>query len=356
MRHLHGAARTRHGGQAASPYPRRVQDRQIGYLALGLGKAIVLLAALVSLLSGCHPPSPTPRPVPRPDPAAFQGSNALAEVAAFLEVGPRDAGTPGAERAAHYLAGRLATLGVSAEVDTFSDVTPGGTGVFRNVIARLPGTSTGLVVLAAHYDTKSGIPGFQGANDSGSGVGLLLALAAWYRAAPPLGPTVWLAFLDGEECRVEYGPHDGLHGSRRLAQRLVEQGLGAQVRGVIVADMIGDRDLGVTLPRNGTPELMTAVFQAASREGCRSRFALHAGEVLDDHEPFLEAGLPAVDLIDFEFGSAPGLNDYWHTSADTLDKLSADSLGTVGRVLIRLLDDLDGQTTSGSTASFKTAN
>ena len=299
----------------------------------------LLLVALVGFAVGCRPSAaPT---VPRPDPAAFQGSNALAEVGAFLAGGPREAGTPGADRAAHYLAGRLAAIGVPAEVDTFRDAVPGGTGVFHNVIARIPGTSTGIVVLAAHFDTKSGIPGFQGANDSGSGVGLLLALAAWYRSVPPPGSSVWLAFLDGEECRVEYGPHDGLHGSRHLAGRLVEQGLAGQVRAVIVADMIGDRDLGVTLPRNGTPELMTAVFNAAAKEKCRSSFALHAGEVLDDHEPFLEAGMPAVDLIDFEFGSAPGLNDYWHTAADTLDKLSADSLGKVGRVVIRALDDMN---------------
>lgn len=301
----------------------------------------LVLVALAGFAVGCHQPvAPT---ASRPDPAAFQGSNALAEVAAFLAVGPRDAGTPGAERAALYLARRLNAIGVFVEVDNFTDIVPGGTGIFHNVIARLPGTSTGMVVLAAHYDTKSGIPGFQGANDSGSGVGLLLALAAWYKTAPRLGPTVWLAFLDGEECRVDYGPHDGLHGSRHLARRLVEQGVAGQVRAVVVADMIGDRDLGVTLPRNGTPELMTAVFAAATQENCRSRFALHTGAVLDDHEPFLEAGMPAVDLIDFEFGSAPGLNDYWHTPADTLDKLSADSLGTVGRVLIRLLDNLDAR-------------
>jgi len=316
----------------------------------------LIAAALCSLTSGCRQPPSSPL-VSRPDPASFHGSNALAEVSAFLAVGPRDAGTPGAERAARYLAGRLAAIGVSAEVDDFSAAVPGGTGVFHNVLACLPGTSTGLVVLAAHYDTKSGIPGFQGANDSGSGVGLLLALATWYRGAPRLGPTVWLAFLDGEECRVEYGPNDGLHGSRHLARRLVEQGLAGQVRGVLVADMIGDRDLGVTLPRNGTPELMAAVFEAATQEKCRDRFALHSGGVLDDHEPFLEAGMPAVDLIDFEFGSAPGLNDYWHTAADTIDKLSADSLGIVGRVLIRLLDTLDaGHPASGSTASFRTTN
>lgn len=270
------------------------------------------------------------------------------EVQSFLAVGARDGGTPGGERAATYLAGRLASIGVSAHVDTFTDNTPDGPRTFRNVIARLPGVSTSIVVLVAHYDTKSGIAGFQGANDSGSGVGLLLALARRYREAPPPHPSVWLAFVDGEECRREYGPHDGLHGSRRLARALVEEGLTGRVLAVVVVDMIGDKDLGVTLPRNGTYALMAKVFAAAEAEGCRRLFALHAGSVLDDHQPFLDAGMPAVDLIDFEYGSAPGRNDYWHTADDTLDKLSVESLGAVGRVVIRLVNALEGQPASGS--------
>lgn len=304
-------------------------------------------------LGGCRPPSP-PAP-PRPTPAAFAGSNALAEVAAFLTLGSRDAGTAASARAALYLRDRLTDHGLPAEIDAFSDTTPDGTSVFHNVIGRLPGTSADIVVLGAHYDTKAGIPGFQGANDSGSGVGVLLALAAWYRTAPPPKPALWLAFFDGEECRNEYGPHDGLHGSRRLARVIVERGLANRVRAVVVLDMIGDRDLKVMLPRNGTPELTVALLKAATDEQCRPAFTLYAGQILDDHQPFLDAGLPAIDLIDFDYGSAPGRNNYWHTAEDTLDKLSADSLGLVGRVVIRLLDNLSAQTASGS-ASARTDN
>jgi glutaminyl-peptide cyclotransferase len=85
------------------------------------------------------------------------------------------------------------------------------------------------------------------------------------------------------------------------------------------------------------------VFDAARAAGYRDFFNYRAGGILDDHVPFLQAGIPAVDLIDFEFGSAPGLNDYWHTEKDTLDKISPHSLEVVGRTTLRLLSLLQNQ-------------
>ena len=243
----------------------------------------------------------------------------------------------------HAMQARLKALGLDVETDAFEEETPLGRLALRNVLGRRGGGGTGdIVLLAAHYDTKSGIPGFQGANDSGSGVGALLELARLAQAAPAAAPgfALWFAFLDGEECRGEYGPRDGLHGSRRLAARLVEQGLVPRVRAVIVLDMIGDRDLTLTLPRNGASALLGAVLDASAEEGVRGRVALAPGEVLDDHAPFLAAGMPAVDLIDFLYGSAPGLNDYWHTPADTPDHISPESLATVGRIVVRMLNRL----------------
>ena len=80
----------------------------------------------------------------------------------------------------------------------------------------------------------------------------------------------------------------------------------------------------------------------ASAEGVRERFRLLPHAIIDDHEPFLDAGMPAVNLIDFEYGSAPGLNDYWHTDEDRMDKISAESLGIIGRVTLRLVNTLLG--------------
>jgi len=139
---------------------------------------------------------------------------------------------------------------------------------------------------------------------------------------------------------VEYGPKDGLHGSRRLAQQIYEAGGAPLVEAVIVLDMIGDKNLNVTVPRNSTTRLVKELFFAAHEQKVRNKFSLGRGSILDDHVPFLIAGMPALLVIDFEFGSAPGLNDYWHTTEDTLDKLSVESLQTIGDVVLRMIENL----------------
>jgi glutaminyl-peptide cyclotransferase len=230
---------------------------------------------------------------------------------------------------------------VEAEIDEFEDDTPGGRKTFRNVIGRIGEAGRKVIILGSHYDTKSGIGvGFQGANDSGSSTGLLLELASLLKAFPLPETETMLVFFDGEECSRSYGRNDGLHGSRRLARTLVESGSSRKVVGVIILDMVGDKDLNVSIPHNSTPGLCSAVFTAAHKQGVRSRFSQSRSNVLDDHVPFLDAGMPAADIIDFSYGSSAGLNDYWHTEEDTIDKLSAESLETVGRVTIRLIDSL----------------
>jgi glutaminyl-peptide cyclotransferase len=269
---------------------------------------------------------------------AFNGVQAMNEVQAFVELGSKRTGTAETERAARWIQTRLVSLGLTARIDSFTNDTPLGPLVIRNVLATLPGATPELFVVGAHYDTKTGIENFVGANDSGSGVGILLELARVLNARPEdRRPTVLLAFFDGEECQVEYGPKDGLHGSRRLAAQLRADALKTPIRAVVIADMVGDRDLTLTLPRNSSPELMQAIFAAAEAQGVRSRVHLAETGMLDDHEPFLEAGFPAIDLIDFRYGSEPDLNDYWHTAQDTLDKLSADSLELTGRLIFTFL-------------------
>lgn len=295
-------------------------------------KTILIFQALeLLLLTGCG----------SADSTAFDGTNAFDETKALVAIRPRDAGTAGARRAAVHLEGKLNALGVKASIDTFSEETPSGKLFFNNVLGRLPGKTKRLVVIGSHFDTKAGIsPDFQGANDSGSSSGVLLELARVLSEKAPLETELLFAFFDGEECRVEYGPNDGLHGSRRLAQQLFESGGAEFVEAVIVLDMIGDRNLNITVPRNSSRKLVKELFFAAHQQGVRSVFSLGKSSILDDHVPFLLAGMPAIDVIDFEFGSAPGLNDYWHTMEDSMDELSVESMQIVGDTVLQMIGNL----------------
>lgn len=275
--------------------------------------------------------------------ASFDGAAAFSECSDFVKLGPKPAGTPMAEAAAGYLSRRLRAMGAESRIDSFEDAVLLGTGTFHNVLGRISGDTNRIIIIAAHYDTKTGISAdFAGANDSGSGVGVVLGvMKALAGNRHEGGAEIRAAFFDGEECRREYGPMDGLHGSRHLARQLVQSGEARRVLAVILVDMVGDRDLTVTMAPNGTPRLLTAVFEAARTEGVRDRFFLYSGGILDDHQLFLDAGIPAVDLIDFRYGSSPGGNDYWHTPADTMDKLDIASMDAVGRVVLRVIAGLE---------------
>lgn len=302
--------------------------------------ALTLILAGILLSAGCTEPT-VPAAFEPLEPSALSEASALEEVEAFVALGPRTPGSPGAALAASYLKQRLDASGFKTEVDTFKDSAPGGTQTFRNVIATSDGPSDRIVVLVSHFDTKADISDdFIGANDSGSSTGLLLALAPILKHGVGGRLQIKLVFVDGEECLHSYGPNDGLHGSRRMASVLKNSPLKDSIEAVIVVDMIGDRDLNVSIPRNVSPLLAPLVFQCAEDEGIRDTFSLFKSAILDDHVPFLDAGFHAIDLIDFHFGSAPGKNDYWHTPEDSMDKLSAESLGKVGRVVIRMLNSI----------------
>ncbi len=295
----------------------------------------VLAAALADCGGGGNTPVASP-PVPPPAIApAGLGTNALERIARLVALGPRDSCTTGALVAAGWIASELGAMGLVPHTDAFDDPLPDGTPrQFHNVVASL-GEGTPRVLLLSHYDTKAGIgEGFAGANDGGSSTGLLLALAEHY-AAHPFAGTLVFAFLDGEECKVAYSEHDGLHGSRRLAAK--SRTAGERYDAVILLDMVGDRDLKLTLPRNGDKRLKSILLDAAAAQGVRDRVRLLPYDMLDDHSPFHEAGYPAIDLIDFEFGACPGLNNYWHTAEDTVDKLSPDTLRTVGGIVMEML-------------------
>ncbi|MCL1888064.1 MAG: M28 family peptidase [Kiritimatiellaeota bacterium] len=310
--------------------------------------------ALLLLLASCSPSPPPLLPFP-PDFTEKNAEETLALVYSFCEQHPsRDSGTPGALTAANWISSEIFNMLFPRDnyncvlfdpaflashpprIDTFTDKTPTGPLTFHNVLAELPAKNSGApwIVLISHYDTKSGIPNFVGANDGASSTALLLSLHRLF--APRNLPFNFLfAFLDGEECQIAYGPNDGLHGSKRLAAQLKKEG--RDVRAVIVLDMIGDADLHIKIPANCTPDLRARALEAANKAGTRAHFSLSQGAVLDDHVPFLEAGFPALNFIDFDYGPN---NAYWHTAEDTPDKLSANSFLVVAKTLLQLIADL----------------
>lgn len=291
-----------------------------------------------------------PVPVTRPDPAesapfafdhtAVSGSETFNILEKFLRISPRHSGSHGATVAAEFIAAQLESAGLTPSVDIFTNITPAGAVTFRNVTATINGNTSNCIVLISHYDTKKGISNsFTGANDSGSSTALLLQLASVLKNSTSSVPDIVLAFVDGEECMEFYSASDGLHGSKRLAQKLSRKYNRKGVLAAIVLDMIGDRDLTVTVPKNCSSRLISRLFEAAHAENARDLFSLY-NPILDDHVPFSDMGIPALDIIDFYYGSAPRLNDYWHTDEDSIDKIAPESLETIGRITIRLVNSL----------------
>lgn len=251
---------------------------------------------------------------------------------------PRDAGTIRGRMAANFILDTASAAGADVYLDRFTAQTPKGAQSFTNLKAEFATQPEGeWVVIVSHYDTKPGVK-CPGANDGASTTGLLVGLANVLSSWRTPRGNVMLLWLDGEECMESYGENDGLWGSRRAAEQL--KASGRKVRAVICLDMLGDRDLHITLPRNTSPVLRKITHFAAKKAGLENLVSDTEDLVKDDHVPFIDAGFKAVDIIDFDYGSAPGLNDYWHTEADTVDKISEESLLKSGRLVCEMLNIL----------------
>lgn len=298
----------------------------------------LLFLALCLLLVGGHALAQTARKTPPAKPTV-SGRRALAHVRALVSLGPRAVGTDGIVQARDYIERQLRRAGLEVERMNFVTQTPRGSAVMTNLVARIPGKSTDIVVLAGHYDTVDTrlVPGFVGANDGGSSTGVLLELAH-VLAQRKNELTIWLVFFDGEEALQQWGPTDGLYGSRYLAGRWKREGILPCIRAFILLDMIGDRELVLRRELQSTPWLVDLIWEAARALGHSAHFSDESIGADDDHIPFLRAGVPAVDLIDFDYG--PG-NRYWHTGQDTLDKLSPRSLQIVGEVVLEAIARLE---------------
>jgi len=255
---------------------------------------------------------------------------------------PRDAGTIGGHLAANWILDTASRTGADVRRDRFTAPVRLADGKvvergFINLYATFKTTPDApWVVFVSHYDTKPG-SNCPGANDGASTTGLLIALASALESRGHDGKAnVMLVWLDGEENIASYGENDGFWGSKRAAAEMQRREM--DIRAVVCLDMLGDRNLAITIPSNGTEKLIKIAKVASQRT--HVPVSCVADEVKDDHVAFMEAGYAAVDLIDFDYGSASGKNDWWHSPQDTMDKLSRESLLKSGRLVAELVNIL----------------
>lgn len=253
---------------------------------------------------------------------SFNGDRAYGHVKEIQEFGPRTPGSESSRLAASWIKNRLHSCGYIVQEEDFT---------YNGVeLVNILATSNGrldqdTILLGTHYDTrpvadKDGQHPYQpvpGANDGASGVAVLIELACSIEKAPT---PIAFAFFDGEDSGNLNG-WDWAVGSTHFARRLTDR-----PAAVVIVDMVGDQDLQIFYERNSNLELNQQIWQAASSLGFSAFVADEKYAILDDHIPFVNLGIPAVNLIDFDYA-------YHHTTEDTLDKISAESLRQVGRTL-----------------------
>lgn len=286
-------------------------------------RILLLVSIVAALATGCG--SAASAPESAPGPRSFDGQRAYEYALDQCEIGPRPPGTEAGWATGDYIIEQLEELGWAVETEEFEYV-----GVMlRNVVGKLG--QGPVVILGAHYDTRPvadrdaehADQPIIGGNDGASGVAVLLELAA-VLAQHPLENEVWLAFFDGEDSgNLEGWPF--CVGSSYMAEHLT-----VVPDYVIVVDMVGDAQQELPYEGNSDPILRARLWNIAADLGYEQFVPQVGHSILDDHLPFLREGIPAVDIIDFDY-------PYWHTVEDTCDKVRAESLERVGRVLEEFL-------------------
>jgi glutaminyl-peptide cyclotransferase len=273
------------------------------------------------------------RDQPAPESVRFDGQRAYADVETQVAFGARHPGTPGHAQLQEWIQTELESAGWQVEIQESESMGH----PIENIVAKR-GAEPPQIILGAHYDSRmfaDNDPDFANqskpvpaANDGASGVAVLLELA---RSLPEDTVAVWIVFFDAEDNgRIE--GWDWILGSREFVKHNP-----LQPEAVIIVDMIGDADLNIYKERNSDPQLTDEIWETAKNLGFTDKFIPeYKHSMLDDHSPFLEVGIPAVDIIDFDY-------PYWHTIEDTPDKVSAESLQVVGETVRTWVIQQSGQ-------------
>src|ERR1700688_3304476 len=275
-------------------------------------------------------------------PPTIDGARAMQYVKEIVAFGPRPLGSANHKKVEDYILAHL--KGDVVENDVFTADTPEGKFPVHNIIAKFPETKDGIIVIASHYDTNYPLrnTSYIGANDGGSSSALLLEFANQLRGKKRDGYSIWLVWDDAEESikpdtEMPF-EKDSLYGITHLAEKWEADGTLKKIKAFLLADMVGDADLNIERDASSTPWLEDVVYQAATRLGYQSHFFARTMPVTDDHIPFMKRGVPSADFIDFNYG----YNDvFWHTTQDTVDKLSPKSLEIVGSTMLETIAILD---------------
>lgn len=287
--------------------------------------ALLILIGLIGIgltVFATRPSAPAAKP-------AFDGGRAFADVVYQVGIGPRTPGSPGHDQIIQWIVSELKKSGWQVEIQQTSLMGH----PIQNIIAKKGTDKKPWIILGAHYDTRMRAdqdpdPAKQsqpvpGADDGASGVAVLLELARNLESFS--AKQVWLVFFDAED-QGGFPGWDWILGSRAFANSLA-----AKPDASIVVDMVGDKNLNIYRELNSNPALTDQVWNTAASLGYQAEF-INQGKyrMEDDHTPFLEKGLAAIDIIDFDYPS-------WHTTADTPDKLAPSSLKAVGATLLAWL-------------------
>jgi len=327
--------------QKTKGHPKAMRNRtgRASRVLVGLGAVLLLVAGLLwttgtplsAILDNLHVFVPFVR-FDGYSSIQFDGQRAYDHAWAQCNFGPRPPGSQALLQAGDYIIDQLEAQGWVVEEQTFAyqGVT------VRNLIGRR-GAGTPIIV-GAHYDTRARANNdpdpsrrdepVPGGNDGASGVAVLLELARSLNVHDT-GHQVWLAFFDAED-----NGSGGLPGWNWIVgSTYMAQNLESDVDSMILLDMIGDQNQRILWEGFSTDWMRETVWDVAGELGYAEHFIPQVGpHLIDDHRPFLGQGIPALDIIDFDY-------PYWHTTEDTCDKLDIDSLARVGRVVEETLEN-----------------
>jgi Zn-dependent M28 family amino/carboxypeptidase len=293
-----------------------------------IGLVLIILGMLAAIILLLFSGDPHPR--------LFDGERALNDVKYQVDLGPRTMGSSAHDQAVSYIIDQLKNQ--KWEVETQQAVVSGQTIV--NIIAKR-GEGTPWVILGSHYDSRAfadqdpnpanrNLP-VPGADDGASSTAILLELA---RVIPnKLNKQIWLVFFDNEDNGNASGSGWSVGATYFVSQ------LKGKPDGVVILDMVGDKNLDIYKESNSDRGINNEIWSIAKDLGYSQFIPTYKYNMIDDHTPFLDAGIRAVDVIDFDY-------PYWHTTSDTLDKVSAESLKAVGDTMLKWLDEYPQISTS----------